>query len=95
MSQTKTEQLLDRARQQTLVANHCEQKVKAWNRFTRSLVDLIAIYEGSDFQSELKALYDKIVVEKQERTDKLIEIGTNARIEAARAMEIYEDEVLV
>lgn len=95
MASSTTEQLLDRARQQTLIANHCEQKVKAWNRFTRSLVDLIAVYDGSDFQAELKKLYDGIVTEKQERTDKLIEVGQNARIEAARAMEIYENEVLV
>lgn len=76
----------------TAIANHCEAKIKAWNRVTRSLVDLIALYDGQDFKTEIESLYANIATIKADRCEHLIEIASDARDKAARALAAQETE---
>lgn len=74
----------------TAIANHCEAKIKAWNRLTRSLVDLMALYDGNEFKTEIESWYANIAVEKADRCEHLIEISRDARDKAARALNAAE-----
>lgn len=84
-------QLLDESNEHTLIANLAERRLIAWNIFTRSLVELIAAYDGNQYKDELKALYDEMVVVKKDRTEKLGSVIQHERAEAARKMHIYNE----
>lgn len=72
-------------------ANLAVVRLKAWNNFTRSLVELIAAYDGNQYKDTLKALYDEMVIVKKDRAEKLGSVIQHERAEAARKMNIYNE----
>lgn len=79
MTRQSSATLLDEIKRHTEVANQLSEKVRRWNAVTRSLVDLIAIYDGHEYKTELETLYANIVIEKANRCEHMIVIITQER----------------